>query len=276
MDMENFLSSAFAYAETSQRTYRNVIPRILGNVQNPASLTAAELVNLIKNSGWGNARQCVALAACKKYLAWKFGQSHPALSAKIKRNSGKAQRAITKEEADIILASFDTTTATGSRNLAIAALALDTGLRLSELCRVQQADTDTERRLLQVIVKGGQWELAVFSQQTALYIEHWKKYRATLSPKGHLFVNTFTGKGLTPGGLQSIIKTWEKRTGLNFSAHAFRRGFATIATENGATERDLMLGGRWKSSQMIARYTRTLKLENMRKYLPLGSNSDLP
>jgi len=268
MDIENFLSSAHPYAESSKRTYRDVINRILED-KDPAAITATELIQLLKSSGWENARQCLALAAIQKYLAWTYGQSHPALSAKLKRVTGKIQRAITREEKDIILASFDTTTTTGSRDLAIAALALDTGLRLSELCHIKQADTDTKLGVLQVITKGGQWEMAIFSEDTASYIEHWKKFRADHSPKGHLFINIFTGEGLTPGGLQSIIKVWNKRTGLSFSAHAFRRGFATMATENGATERDLMLGGRWKSNQMVARYTRSLKLENMRKYLPL-------
>jgi hypothetical protein len=46
---------------------------------------------------------------------------------------------------------------------------------------------------------------------------------------------------------------------------------AVIGTLNGASERSLMEMGRWKSSDMIKRYTRTLKLEMLRKYLPMDS-----
>lgn len=266
MDIENFLSS-HPYASETKRTYRNVL-KVLAD-QDCAALTATGLLVVVQSHGWGNARQCLALAACQKYLAWKFGASHPALTAKLKRITGRIPRAITREQADIIFASCNTHTAAGARNLTIFALALDTGLRLSELCRLQQADTDTERGILQVLIKGGHWEFAIFARQTANYIEHWKKFRALLNPKGALFVNTRTGEELTPEGLQSITRQISKEIGVKFSMHDFRRGFATIATENGATERDLMLGGRWKSSQMITKYTRSLRLESMRKYLPL-------
>ncbi len=269
-ELENFLASAYSYAETTKRTYRDVIPRIIDQVEDPASLTAAELIKLLSESGWGNARQCVALAACQKYLAWQYGRQHPALAAKLKRVVGKPQRALDPNTALKLLASFDTYAPKGSRDLAICALALDTGLRESELCRLQLADTDLEHRVLQVVVKGGQWEAAVFSPETAAHIEHWLHYRRVADGKGFLFTNIQTGEGLTPEGLYNIVEGWGERIGIKLSPHDLRRSFAVISTLNGAAERVLMEGGRWKSSEMIHRYTRTLKLEAMRKFLPVA------
>ncbi len=269
--IENFLA-AHPYSAATKQTYKKIILRLMSQ-KDLAEITAPSLLNLISNQGWGNARQCLALACTQKFIAWRYGSQHPAMNAKLKRLAGKTPRAITRNQADRIFATCNTQSAAGARNLALFALALDTGLRLSELCRLQQADTDTEKRILQVLVKGGRWEFAIFTEQTANYIEHWKKYRALCAPKSALFVNIFTGNALTPHGLQSIVRYASKQSKVKFSMHDFRRGFATIATENGATERDLMLGGRWKSSQMIVKYTRTLRLENMRKYLPL-SNED--
>lgn len=263
-----FLAS-HPYAHQTKRTYKDILCRLFKDIKDTGTLGAPDLLDLISNQGWGNARQCLALAASQKFLKWMHNDQHPALQAKLKRITGKMPRAITREQADIILASFNTHSPAGARNVALFSLALDSGLRLSELCNLQQADTDTEKCILQVLTKGGRWEFAIFSSATAQYIEHWKKFRAMLNPKGHLFVNTLTGEALTPEGLQSIVAYASKHTGIKFSMHDFRRGFATIATENGATERDLMLGGRWKSSQMITKYTRSLRLENMRKYLPL-------
>jgi len=270
MNIENFLSSAFNYAETTKRTYRDTIIPILTQVDNPAALCAADLIRLIIQSGWGNSRQCVALAAIKKYLAWTYGNHHPALNAKIKRIIGKPQRALDPETAIKLLASFNTYTAKGARDLAICSLGIDTGLRASELCRLQQAYTDMDKKVLQVIVKGGQWKAAVFSAETAEYIHHWMNYRTIADGQGNLFTNIHTGKGLTAEGLNTIVKAWGKNIGIKLSPHDLRRSFATLATSMGAPERILMEGGRWSNTDMIVRYTRTLKLESMRRYLPVA------
>lgn len=265
-DLSIFLAS-HPYAESTLRTYRDILSRILARSQDPARMTAPELIKLLQQSGWGNARQCLALAATQKYLAWKYGHSHPALTARIKRITGKPQRSLSPENALKLLASFDTYSAKGARDLAICSLALDTGLRESELCRLQLADTDLEHRALQVIVKGGQWEAAVFGVNTAAHIERWLHYRRIVDGKNFLFTHIKTGQGLTPEGLYTIVREWGWRIGIELSPHDLRRSMAVMGTLNGVSERSLMEMGRWKSSNMIKRYTRTLRLEQIRGFL---------
>jgi len=278
MDIEEFLASAHPYASETKRTYRDVISRILGQVQDPATLSAAELIQIIESQSWGNKRQCVALAAVKKYLVWRYGNAHPAAKAKIKRVQGKKQRSLTQEQVDELLASFDTHTAAGARNLAIASLAIDTGLRNSELCRLQLADIDLDQMALQVIVKGGQWEFAIFSESTRDYIRHWLKFRFVADGKNFLFTNTSTGQGLTPEGLNTIVRIWGKnitgkdgKRGIKLCPHDLRRTFAELATLKKAPLNLLMLGGRWRNEQMPRHYTRNLQLEAFRPFLPLSS-----
>lgn len=265
--IEHFLSS-HPYSETTKRTYRDVLSQIFAQCD-PAAITAAQLLKILNKSEWGNSRQCVALAATQKFIRWKYGSDHPALTAKLKRQDGKPQRALTPAQALELLASFDTYTPKGARNLAICALALDTGLRAAELCNLQQADTDTEKCVLQVIVKGGQWKAAIFSHETAQYVERWKVFRKVSDGQGYLFTNVHTSEGLTPEGLFKVVQDWGKNIGIKLSPHDLRRSFAVIATESGAPERTLMEGGRWTNTAMITRYTRTLKLEAMRRYLPV-------
>ncbi len=265
-DLENFLASN-SYSEATLRTYRDILNRIFVRSQDLAKMTASELLNILKQSSWGNARQCLALAATQKFLAWKYGHSHPALMAKLKRIEGKPQRALDPETALKLLASFDAYTSKGARDLAICVLALDTGLRESELCRLQLADTDLEHRVLQVIVKGGQWEAAAFGKHTAAHIERWLHYRTIADGQGYLFTHTKTGEGLTPEGLYSVVREWGWKIGIKLSPHDLRRSMAIMGLLNGASDRSLMEMGRWKSSDMIKRYTRTLRLDQVRKYL---------
>lgn len=265
----DFLAS-FTFAETTQRTYHLVLLRCVSQC-NLQTLTASGLIEFLKNQNWGNSRQCVALAAIQKFIRWHYGSSHPALTAKLKRVPSKPQRSLDPTQALTLLASFNRFSAKGARDLAIATLAIDTGLRESELCRLQLANVDLDRRTLQVIVKGGQWAAAVFSNQTAAHISHWLAFRKTVNGPGFLFTNISSGQGLKPQGLQSIVKQWGIKCGFKLSPHDLRRSFAVLATDlMGAPERVLMEGGRWHNSEMIHRYTRTLKLEAMRRYLPIS------
>jgi integrase len=266
IDLENFLAS-HPYAASTRRTYQDVLSRIFAGSQDPAKMTASELLEILDQSGWGNARQCLALAATQKYLSWKYGSAHPALSAKLKRVQGKPQPDLSPEVALRLLASFDAYTPKGARDLALCAIAIDSALRAAELCRLQTAYVDLDLCVLQVLAKGGQWMAAPFSLPTAGYISRWLNYRGEGGEL--LFVHIRTGEGLTPEGLNQIVRQWGLNIGIHLSPHMFRRTFATIGTLLGAPERALMEGGRWYHSDMIKRYTRNLRLEAMRPYLPV-------
>lgn len=267
-DIENFLASSYPYAETSKRTYRDVLHRVLDQVLDPATLTAADLITAIQSCGWGNKRQCLALAAVQKFMGWKFGEDHPARRAKIKKIEGSPQPAVDEATALSLFASFDTYTPKGARDLALATLLLDSALRESEACNLLYAYTDIERRTLQVLRKGGQWKAAVFSDETASNLDRWFFYRQQIPGITYTFTNIRTGQQLTPEGLYNIVEAWGERIGVHLSPHMFRRGFATLATSlTNTPERTLMEGGGWSDPAQIKTYTRTLRLETMRKHL---------
>jgi len=264
-EIAEFLASN-TYADSTKRTYQDLLNRLITQTD-PASLTAAGLIKFVQSQKWGNSRQCVALAASQQFIRWKFGQSHPALNARLKRTAGKPQDSLDKNTALKLLASFDPWTPKGARDLAIAALAIDTGLRASELCRLQLSHTNLNQNSLEVVVKGGSWEAAIFTPQTGAHLAHWLTFRKAAKGTKSLFVNILTGKQITVEGLHSIVKIWGKNLEINLTTHDFRRTFAVLATEEGAPERVIMDGGRWKTSQMVKRYTRNLRFEAMRQYL---------
>jgi len=204
-----------------------------------------------------------------------WGDNHPALLAKIPPVKPKKQRVLTKETALELLASFDTSIPSGARDLAVCAVALDTGLRCSELCHLCLADVDLHQRTLQVVVKGGQWGMGIFSAETAMYIDRWLTFRAGEVREGveTLFISLHHqchGLPLTREGLQGIVKRWGLRLGIKLSPHDLRRTFATLTTIFGAPSRVVQEAGRWSSITMVERYTSSLDASAIAPYLPVA------
>ena len=269
-DVTRFFAS-HPYADDTKASYSRVFEVAYGLPVN--DWQAVDLIEFLNRPGWGNAQKRLALFALRKYIRWRWGDDHPALEAKLKAVRSKQQRVLSKGQALELLASFDTSMPAGARDLALCAVALDTGLRCSELCRLLLADIDLHQRTLQVIVKGGQWGMGIFSEQTALYINHWLGFRSPADGVGNLFVSLHRGRfgrPLTRGGLQQVVEGWGERIGVRLSPHDLRRSFATLATIYGAPSRVVQEAGRWSSIGMVERYTKSLDASAISPYLPVS------
>lgn len=267
-EVEQFLAS-HPYSPATCETYRRFL-YLLVEMDDLGKLDAAGLVNWIRShAGWGNSQQYVGLNATRKYLEWKFGSSLPALSARIKRTKARRQRVLTADKALDLLDMFDPRTPKGARDLAIAALCLDTGLRASEICRLKLADVDLENRSLQVIIKGGEWGTGIYSAQTAQYLAEWIAVRHADAGVEELFVSTRTGRHMTRCGLTTIFRKWGNKIGLKLSPHDLRRSFATLSTIFGAPSRVVQAAGRWSDISMVEHYTQDIDPEEIKPYLPV-------
>ena len=269
-NVERFLAS-HSYARNTHDRYL----RVLGSAYElpVEDWQAVDLISFCVRPEWGNSQQRVALYAFHKYIRWRWGDDHAALAARIKQVRPKMQRVLSASKALELLASFDTSIPPGVRDLAIAAVALDTGLRCSELCSLALADVDLHQRTLQVIVKGGQWGSGVFSPHTAQYIAEWIAFRKPADGVGTLFLslqNQHKGWALTREGLQGIVKRWGLRIGIRLSPHDLRRSFATLATIFGAPSRIVQQAGRWSSITMVELYTRRLDASAIEPFLPVS------
>ncbi|HEY8950886.1 MAG TPA: site-specific integrase [Rhizomicrobium sp.] len=71
------------------------------------------------------------------------------------------------------------------------------------------------------------------------------------------FLITAFGKPFSAAGFGNRFKKWCAEAGLpHCSAHGLRKAAATIASENGATERQLMAIFGWRNSKMASHYTK--------------------
>lgn len=224
--------------------------------------------------------------AYRSFFAFALGKSSPAAAVPYPKVHRRRQRTLDAETAMKVLASCDTSTHMGTRNLAIFTLMLDTGLRSSEVCRLQLAKVDLVKRRLSVVVKGGNEEIGVFSRTTAANIARWLSVRGECAQPGEgaLFLSlSYTekdrGTGLTPDGLRAMFRYLGERLGMEgFSPHDLRRTFATIAIKTGAPTRVVQAAGRWGDISMVERYTADIEAEDFERYSPVealmkGNNS---
>jgi site-specific recombinase XerC len=273
-DIENFFVENTFSVETEAR-YRRALGDILAVVDGLEQLTAAELKAYLFGRGWGSSTRWVNCAAVRKYLRWRYGDDHPALKLKIRRDETAPQRSLDADQALALLASFDLLTVRGVRDLAICSLMLDSGLRVSEVCSLDVARLYVDKGSIDVRVKGGRWRAALFSENTGFYLGHWVAIRAGCrgaeGPALFLGIGGLKpGSRMTRGGLALTVRRWGERIGIRLSPHDLRRTFAVLSTEAGAPSRVLQLAGRWANITMVERYTRNVSQRAFAPYFPVA------
>lgn len=278
-DLDDFLA-AFPFATNTCERYTRALNLLFSAHPDPASLTSGQLRTWLGAHGWGSSATWVAYCAVRKFLAWRYGAGHPALKLKLKRQASSPQRSLNVSQVQDLMSHFNTMTPTGIRDCALAALMLDTGLRCSEVCNLELRRLDQDRKRLSVVVKGGAWGDAIYSDYTAAYLADWLAIRDTYAASSCRTVfcsvaGETPGQPLTRDGLGTLVARWGERAGIGkLSPHDLRRTFATLSTRRGAPERILQVAGRWKDSDMIRTYTRDIAQEDFRPYLPMLSVMD--
>lgn len=278
-EIENFLSSAYPYAEETKVKYRRTLHELVRLELDLEQLDAAGLVEFVRRPGWGESQQHVVLCTCRKFLRWKYGQQHPATFAKIKRGKSKKQPSLDMVQSLALLALFDPYTPKGCRDLAISMLLLDTGLRASEVSRIDLKNVDfipVKHPILdiyvctlQVVIKGGDWSGAVFSMDTSAQLQRWLLLRRARPGVDALFTSVTTAKRLTKAGVQMVYKYLDSRLGFHVSPHMFRRSFTELTMLFGAPDTVTQHAGRWDDPRMVALYGRNIKQLLIAPYLPV-------
>lgn len=169
----------------------------------------------------------------------------------------------------------------GTRNLAIMALLLDTGVRASELCAISLRDIDYANRRIRIIGKGGNQELVYYSRKCQNVLEKWLETRQSIPTAcDNLFVSLggiAPGTPLTPRGLRIILKRLGECAGVEgVHPHAFRRTFATLRIKKGQSTRGVQRLGRWRNLATFERYTHVLLTDDEFAKDEANSYSPLP
>lgn len=182
----------------------------------------------------------------------------------------RTQRTLRMSEVETLLAVCDLKTAKGQRDAALVSLLIDSGLRASEVRRLQVDDLEFEVELmpgvvvnrLSTIVKGNKQLPGYFGRRTARYMSAWLETRDQVAARGanEVFVSLggpTPSTALSADGLRVILRKLGRKVGLKgVSPHAFRRGFACALEMAGASTRTIQQLGRWDELDMVLLYTR--------------------
>lgn len=264
-DLERFFLENPVSVNTEDR-YRRALRVVLDGCD-PRRLSALEFRQRLTRDGWGSSTTWVAFCAVRRFLTWRYGSKHPALALKLRRLESDPQRCLTEDQAVRLMALFDVRTPKGARDLAMAAIMLDAGLRCSEVCGLLLTGLDLQGRAFRVRAKGNQIRFGVFSVPTQMILDAWLSIRIGRDDTVFVSIGGNTpGKRLTRDGLGSTVRKWGKQIGIQLSPHDLRRSYATFSTYAGAPGRILQIATGWHDLKMVERYTGSITPAAMDPY----------
>jgi site-specific recombinase XerD len=145
------------------------------------------------------------------------------------------------------------------RNKAIISLLYASGIRVSELCRLDRCTIRDDS--FTVVGKGGKARLCFIDERTTIYTRHYLESRTDNNPA--LFVDKSAHR-ITCGGVQEIFRYARKNTGIEATPHTLRHSFATNLLKNNANMRYVQSLLGHASLQTTQMYTHVVD-EDLRK-----------
>lgn len=189
--------------------------------------------------------QNVFLSSVKSWFRWltqeNYIPSNPASEVMaIKRPKRLPATVLSVEEVEAVLRGINASDVEGLRNRALLETVYSTGIRRTEVCRLQLSDIHFERATLFVRQGKGSKDRCVPIGERALlwlrrYLDQSRPYLLTDLMEQQLFLNGY-GEPLTPSYLGHQVKRWLNQVDIERTGgcHLFRHAMATHMLENGA------------------------------------------
>ena len=193
--------------------------------------------------GWSTQRN--RLGVLKDFFRWVTRQDvilhNPASEVELPRMEKRLPQAVlTLSEMEKLLAVPDVADPLGIRDRAMLEVFYSTGLRRTELCRLELPDVNTERRTLHVrLGKGKKDRMVPVGGRAVAWLECYLKEvrpRLCLDTRTQALFLTGYGGPFNPDVVSRMVSAWLSQAGLKRKGccHILRHTCATHMLENGA------------------------------------------
>lgn len=189
----------------------------------------------------------------------------------------RAVKFLDKPQINQLLDSIPKSTPIDFRDRAIIELLFSTGLRVSEIVKLNRIPNNFDRQELTVTGKGGRTRIVYISDSCLDALRRYLSTRFDLSPA--LFIREThidnTDMRLTTRSIQRIVKKYVSLSGLPsyISTHSLRHSFATDLLSNGADLRSVqeLLGHKNIVTTQIYTHVTNKHLKNVYKQFHSGN-----
>ena len=253
------------------RNYKHYLGRFIEYVDSNVGSIAVEHINLEliqeyrvymakftdnKGKTLSKKTQGYHMIALRSFLKWLAKHDRAVVSAEkieLPKTDDRQVKFMTGEQVDRLLNAPSLSTITGKRDKAILEVLFSTGLRVSELTKLNKEQIDFDRREFGIIGKGGRARVVFLSARSAdwlnLYLNARKDHYKPLFIRHRGKVDASMGDEdlrLTPRSVQRMVKKYVKKVKLPVDAtpHVIRHSYATDLLMAGADLRSVqeMLG----------------------------------
>lgn len=222
----------------------------------------------------------IAIRAFLKYLSKKGHHSLAPDKVDLPKGEGHSLKFMNREQVERLLEMPNVTEDSGLRDRAILEVLFSTGLRVSEIAKLDCDKIDLKTREFGIIGKGRRSRIVFLSERAAEWLA---KYMSARSDAWKPLWIRFGGSKVDPAmgsekirlsvrGIQRIVEKYRMAAGIpmKVSPHVLRHSFATSLLQNGADLRSVqeMLGHKNVSTTQIYTHVTNPKLKEIHdKYL---------
>lgn len=224
----------------------------------------------------------IALRSFLRYLVRKDLAVVAPEKIELPKTESRSLKFLDREQVERLLAQPDVSKDAGLRDKAILEMLFSTGLRVSELCRLDRDQVNIERKEFGVIGKGRRARVVFVSDRCALWLEKYIPKRVdSFKP---LFIRyagnqepVINGEKmrLTSRSVQRILEKYVRRARLPVKAtpHVLRHSFATDLLMNGADLRSVqeLLGHKNVATTQIYTHVTNKQLRDVHQAFHSGN-----
>lgn len=191
----------------------------------------------------------IALRAFLKFLSKKGIKSLSAEKVDLPKIGNRQIKFLARDQVERLLSSPDLTTVTGLRDRTILEVLFSTGLRVSELAKLNRDKIDLKAREFGIVGKGRRSRVVFLTERAAEWL---KRYLSTRNDRYEPLWIRYSGKRseitssgekmrLSIRGVQRMVEKYRRIAGLPFkvSPHTLRHSTATTLLSSGANLRSV-------------------------------------